>query len=170
MSQLGEAIMMRGRFSVAMVMFLVVGLSAAVAVAQDMVIKGTNFHHNIKFQAIDIGDVKGHRITVYENKGVSVYSTGERVDLAVMGAGNVTNGVGRIQGYDIRKFPDGSVLTLEWTGEVKTATPERAFGEGKYVSCRGTGRFENVKCEGTWQGGRQGDSLQVVDWEVKLTR
>ena len=161
---------MRGRCSVAVVACLIVGLSAASARAQDMVIRGTNFHHNTKWQSVDVGDVKGHFLGVYDNRGVSVYGTGERVDLAVRGTNNFINGVGPIHGYDIRKYSDGSTLTLEFTGEIKSTSPERSFGEGKYLSCRGTGRFENVKCEGTWKGGRQGESLQVVEWEVKLMR
>jgi hypothetical protein len=164
-----ETIMMRGRFSVAVV-FLIVGLSAASARAQDVVIRGTNFHHNLRWQSVDVGDVKGHSLGVYDNKGVSLYGTGERVDLAVRGTANFINGIGPVHGYDIRKFADGSTLTLEFTGEITTISAEGSFGEGKYLSCRGTGRFENVKCEGTWKGGRQGDSLQVVEWEVKLMR
>jgi hypothetical protein len=167
-SQHRETIMMRGRFSVAVV-FLIVGLSAASARAQDVVIRGTNLHHNVKWHSVDVGDVKGHLVGVHENKGVSLYASGERLELTVTGSVNYTNGSGPLHGYDIRKYSDGSTLTLEYTGEMRR-TPEGTSGEGRYVSCRGTGRFENVKCEGTWKGGRQGPSLSVIDWEVKLMR
>ena len=162
--------MRRGGRSLAAVVLLIVGLFTVSARAEDMVIKGTNFHHNARWHGVDVGDAKGHVLGVYENKGVSLYATGERLELIVRGTAHFTNGTGPVHGYDIRKHADGSMLTLEFTGDVKTASPERTFGEGKYVSCRGTGRFENLKCEGTWKGGRQGDSLQVVEWEVKLTR
>jgi hypothetical protein len=162
--------MMQGRYSAAVVTFFVFGLLTVSARAEDVVITGTNFHHGVKWQSVDVGDVKGHVLGVHENKGVSVYATGERVELIVRGTVNWTTGTGPLHGYDIRKFPDGSILTLEYTGEMKSATPEKTFGEGKYVSCKGTGRFENVRCEGTWKGGRQGDSLSVIEWEVKLIR
>jgi hypothetical protein len=106
---------------------------------------------------------------VSENRGVALYATGERLELVVRGTVNWTNGSGPLHGYDIRKYPDGSTLSLEYTGQWRS-TPTSIGGEGTYVACTGTGRFENVKCEGTWKGGRQGETLNVIDWEVKLTR
>jgi hypothetical protein len=56
--------------------------------------------------------------------------------------------------YDIRTYVDGSTLALKYEGGVKK-TSEGRISTGTYVSCHGTGRFEGVRCKGTWVDKRQ---------------
>ncbi len=136
--------------------------------AETKTIKGTNFHHTVVWQGIEVGDVEGHLVGAYENKGVSVYEDGQEVELLIRGTLDQVKGIGPVDGYDIRMYSDGSTITLEYHGEAKM-TPEGRVVSGTYTSCRGAGRFEGAKCQGTWTGGRKGKSLNVFDWEVKYT-
>jgi hypothetical protein len=137
--------------SVLGIAFLLLGLLSLAAYAEDTVIRGTNFHHNYAWQSSKVGDVEGHIIGAYENKGVSIYDDGTRADLTVIRTIDRTQGVG----------------TLKYEGESQK-TAEGSVSAGRYVSCTGTGHFGGVRCEGTWKGKLQGKSLHVVDWTIHL--
>lgn len=156
-------------FSSAVSILVVAGaLYPSVADAESRTIQGTNYHHAVVWQGIDVGDVEGHMVGAYENKGVSVYEDGEEVELVIRGTLDLVKGLGKVDGYDIRMYGDGSMITLEYHGESKM-TPEGRVVWGTYTSCRGTGRFEGAKCDGTWKGGMKGKSLNVVEWKVTYT-
>ena len=138
------------------------------AVAETKTIKGTNYHHTVVWQGIEVGDVDGHLVGAYENKGVSLYEDGQQVELVIRGTLDQVKGIGPVDGYDIRTFSDGSTLALEYHGAAKE-TPEGRVVSGTYTACRGAGRFEGAKCDGTWTGGRMGQSLNVFEWEVRYT-
>lgn len=146
---------------------LVLGMFSVTTQAEETVMKGTNYHHNFKWQGSKVGDVEGHTIGAYENKGVSIHEDGTRAELMIIGTLDRTKGVGTLMGYDIRRYGDGSTLSLKYEGESKK-TDAGAMSSGRYVACHGTGRFSGVRCEGTWQGKRLGKSLRVVDWTVNL--
>lgn len=146
---------------------LVLGMLSGTAQAGETVMKGTNFHHNYKWQGSKVGDVEGHTIGAYENKGVSIHEDGTRAELMIIGTLDRTKGNGTLMGYDVRRYSDGSTLSLKYEGEQKK-TDTGTMSSGRYVACHGTGRFSGVKCEGTWQGKRLWKSLRVVDWTVTL--
>lgn len=142
------------RGSVLGIAFLILGLLSLAAYAEDIV-------------GSKVGDVEGHIIGAYENKGVSIHDEGTRADLTVIGTIDRMQGVGTLRGYDVRRYADGSLLALKYEGESQK-TAEGSVSAGRYVSCTGTGRFGGVRCEGTWKGKRQGKSLHVVDWTIHL--
>ena len=158
-----------GRISGAITACVALGvLNPAVADAESKTIIGTNYHQNVIWQSIEIGDVEGHIVGAYENKGVSIYSDGREVELVVRGTLDFVKGIGPVDGYDIRMYGDGSTLTLEYHGQAKM-TPAGRVVSGAYTSCSGAGRFKDAKCDGTWTGGTKGKSLNVFKWTVNYT-
>ncbi len=143
-------------------------LAPFAAKAEPLTISGTNYHHNVQWQGIDVGDVEGHVIGAYENKGVAIYDDGQEVELVIRGTLDQIKGLGPVDGYDIRQYDDGSTIALEYHGEAKM-TPQGRVVSGTYTSCRGAGRFEGAKCDGTWTGGTSGETLNVFKWEVRYT-
>jgi hypothetical protein len=71
------------------------------------------------------------------------------------------------QGYFVLTFPDGSTLTDHYQGN---SWKEGEFtvweGTGKVIA--GTGRFENVKGDDSYQGRRYSNGMAIVDWEYNL--
>lgn len=143
-------------------------LYPSVAGADSQTIKGTAYYHGVVWQGFDVGDVEGHVVGAYENKGVSLYEDGEEVETVVRGTLDFVKGLGKVAGYDIRLYDDGSRITLEYHGEAKM-TPDGRVVSGTYTSCIGVGRFEGAKCNGTWTGGMKGESLSVFEWEITYT-
>lgn len=143
-------------------------LNPIAAEAEPKTIRGSNYHHTVDWQGIEVGDVEGHLVGAYENKGVAIYEDGQKVELVIRGTLDQVKGIGPVDGYDIREFDDGSTITLEYHGEARM-TPQGRVISGTYTSCIGAGRFEGAKCDGTWTGGRRGKTLNVFEWEVRYT-
>ena len=140
----------------------------AVAIAGTKTFKATNYHHNVTFQGFEVGDVEGHMVGVYENKGVTVFEDGQEVELIIRGTLDQVKGLGPVDGYQVNTFDDGSVLTMAYQGEAKMTSEGRVV-IGTYDSCRGTGQFEGAKCNGTWTSGPVGKTLQRFELEVTYT-
>ena len=159
------------RTALAYMIFTLVSLTLCLpmtSMAEDKVLKGKNFHHNVKWQGIEIDDVEGHIIGAYENKGVSILANGEEAEIVVQGTLDLVNGIGSMEGYLTKFFSDGSTIILKYKGKA-AKTADGIVDEGTEECVKGTGRFEGIQCAGTWKGGKVGKTLRAYDWEIRYS-
>jgi hypothetical protein len=122
----------------------------------DETLKWRHVQHNTSFQSQDVGDVKGHSLSVYQLPGIAFFPDGSTGSTLVVGTSDVTNGSGTLNGYSTLNFTDGSAIFMKYTGTIKvdgTKVPRR----GTFTVIGGKGRYEGAKGDGTWEG----DGTQV---------
>jgi hypothetical protein len=148
----------------ALALFAASGLTVpALADAQDL---GTSrrVQGTAEVTTIEVGDVPGHVIGVVQFKGLTFFAGGEVATHANPAAFDLTNGSGPHRGYVVHHFDDGSTSIERYQGEARlSADGKRTVVEGTFECIGGTGRFEGLKGEGTYQGERLG-ALQTGDY------
>jgi hypothetical protein len=96
-----------------------------------------------KFEKIDVGDLEGHFIAIYEAKQLWIDDdTGEKsvgVSRGMMDM-NAKTGEGEVNGYSVRTYPNGEKFFSKYTG--KPAGEGRSKGTFEYVG--GTGKYEGL--------------------------
>ena len=85
--------------------------------------------------------------------------------MEIKGTLDHVNNVGSAEGYEIRKYDDGSTIVLKYEGESIEGGDQDG---GTYACISGTGRFEGITCTGTWVGGSKGSS-NIYDSEIKYS-
>lgn len=144
-------------------LMLLLGVIATSATAAEGVFKARNVHYGKTWNMIEIGDVEGHIMGLYENTGLSFLDDGETAALEVKGTMDSGPAGGFVEGYEIRTFDDGSSITLKFEGE-----SNKGVGSGTLTCIAGSGRFQDIQCQGSYQGGRKG-SMMVFDTELNYT-
>jgi hypothetical protein len=135
----------------------------ALADAQDL---GTSrrVQGTAKVTTVEVGDVPGHVVGVVQFKGLTFFADGEVATHSNPAMFDLTNGSGPHRGYVVHYFDDGSTSIERYQGEARlSADGKRTVVEGSFECIGGTGRFEGLKGEGTYQGERLG-ALQTGDY------
>ena len=113
--------------------------------------RGRSVNHNTKFEMVQVGDVKGHIIGVYENKGLAMLDTGEIATVAGKGTFDANVAIGSsMQGYNTTTFTDGSTHTSKVQGTGKVGKGGEVTYKGTYEFISGSGRFQGIKGSGSW--------------------
>jgi hypothetical protein len=103
-----------------------------------------------KVETLKVDDQEGHIVGVYERKGVMVHENGEIANELNRGVFDSVKGVNKWQGYCVQTFKDGSTMWMKHQG-----TGEKGqIVEATFELIKGTGRFEGIKGQGTFTGGR----------------
>lgn len=142
-------------------------LPAVPAQAAELTIKGKSYHSKPESTWVQIGDDKGHGIGTYETFGLAIQDDGQVGTFTNKGSYDSNKDAEHHRGYFVLTFPDGSTLTDHYQGN---SWKEGEFtvweGTGKVIA--GTGRFENVKGDDSYQGRRYSNGMAIVDWEYNL--
>ncbi len=155
----------------ALIAFTMCLLLVGDAVAGEKV-KVRKIQHNLKWEQINVGDVEGHVVAIYETKGVATnmerkqFSDGWLVRLTGLADVNLKTGFGTVQGYEELTDKDGNKYYCVWEG--KRVKAEKPF-EGVITIVKGTGKLEGIKGKGTWVMINQtADGWQDVIWELEV--
>jgi hypothetical protein len=143
-------------------------LALTSAHAADVLLKGRNVqqknesvvNHQAKDKSYGSGTFRSQGLTILEDSKIATYVT--------QGAFSWGSGGAQHTGILVRKYPDGSMTTLNFSGTSRKGEGQRVQvwnGTADLVS--GTGRFKGAKGHGTYEGGRYANGMGVTDWEVK---
>ena len=139
----------------------------SVATAADSQRSGKHVQHNIAFSPIKIGDIEGHIIGTYQNEGLVIIDDGEVGTSVNNGTLDYTKGLGTYSGYIVIIFKDDSSYTTHYEG-AKKMTDKGKVSTGTYKFVRGTGRFEGIQGEGSYQQKMYG-KMSIVDWKDSIS-
>jgi hypothetical protein len=117
----------------------------------DEVLKWRHVQHNQSIQSLDVGDVNGHSLYLYQLPGIAFFPDGSLGSTLVVGTSDLTNGSGTNSGYSILNFSDGSALFMKYAGTNRTEG-NRSPRHGTFTVVGGKGRYEGAKGDGTWEG------------------
>lgn len=140
-----------------------------VSQAGEMPMKGSYVNLKAETNCTKVGDVEGHVICTFELPSVGIRDDGEYYSRSIKGTGDYVKGVGTNQGYTISTFADGSIITVEWKGSSKFNDQKVRMSEGSYSCITGTGRFSNIKCNGTWNSSAQKGGFTLGGYEGTMT-
>ena len=138
------------------------------AIAEGLQRIGQNFQHVISFEPQEIGDVANHVIASYTHEGLVLVAkgdigSGEVGTLINKGNLDYVGGLGTHSGYTTVTFEDGSTTTSYYEGKsVQSEKGIISIGIHRYVS--GTGRFEGIKGEGSYEGKHFG-KMSLMYWK-----
>ena len=138
---------------VASVLLVTVSIFATQAVAEDMKFRATSYF--TKMEAMPVGDVEGHFISVYEQRGVAIFENGECAALLIRGTGDITKRHGPFQSYTQLTYKDGSTIISKTEANVAISPGEKQpsfSGKGEWI--KGTGKFQGIKGRFTFSGKR----------------
>ncbi len=98
-----------------------------------------------KFEYVLFPDVKGHKVGVFERRGVAIFEN-EVAVLELQGTFDSIKKQGAWETYSQITFKDGSTFTYKLQGATTIVEGIKLInGKGKYI--KGTGRFEGIKGE-----------------------
>ena len=137
---------------------------ASSAWAAEGVIQSRNIHYNKVWHSVEVGDVEDHLVGVFENTGLGFQEDGETAVLEIKGSLDVGGQTGSERGYEIRTYEDGSKIILEFAGHPSAEGGDAS--EGTLTCIEGTGRFEGIKCDGSYTVDSVGE-MWVGEIEVK---
>jgi hypothetical protein len=155
----------------AVVAVLMLGLVSVApgAEAGEMSRSGQNFAHKLKFELVEVGDVEGHIVAVYEQEGIITFSDGQVAEFKNSGTLDYVNWEGVHRGYHTVTFKDGSTHTVRYEGTSKK-TPEGRVGTGTHTFVGGTGKFAGIKGEGSYRSiNPKNHKMSIHTWEENIT-
>jgi len=98
-----------------------------------------------KFEYVLFPDVKGHKVGVFERRGVAIFEN-EVAVLELQGTFDYIKKQGAWETYSQITFKDGSTFTYKLQGATTIVEGIKLINaKGKYI--KGTGRFEGIKGE-----------------------
>jgi hypothetical protein len=138
------------------VLALAAGLPPAAAGAEG-VGAGRRVQSVTAVETVPVGDVPGHVMGVIGFAGLTFYEDGTVATHTNPATFDLTDGAGPHQGWVVHTFDDGSTAIEHYQGRATLIEGgARTVVEGTYTCEGGTGRFEGLAGEGTYQGERFG--------------
>ena len=110
--------------------------------------QGTGF--TTKFEQMEVGDVEGHIVAVWQGKQVFINEkTGEKTISISTNNMDINPKIGKVtlKGYGVATAPNGDQLIREHMGQ---AVGKGHF-KGTFTYVKGTGQYEGTKGSGTWE-------------------
>jgi hypothetical protein len=127
-------------------------------------LKWRHVQHAASFVSQNVDDVKGHMMSVYRIPGMAFLPDGSTGTSMVVGASDLVNGSGPLNGYYSLTLKDGSVLWLKFTGTTETKGVNDVPRKGTAIVIGGTGKFAGAKGEGTWDGNGTNVGPDVISY------
>ena len=139
----------------ALIMTAFLLMSVTQAEAATMKFRIVFFH--TKVETIEVEDVEGHIVGIFESTGLASLETGEVAVFGVLGGTfDYTTGTGIHYGYDRLTFEDGS--TIDFKGEGTTRPDPKGkgslFKSTSMVITQGTGKYAGIRGELSYTGRR----------------
>ena len=124
------------------------------AVAATMKFRIVMFH--TKVEAIEVGDVEGHKLVLAESTGLASLETVEVAVIAHKAYADYTKETGISQGYLRLMFEDGSTITYKYAGTTHPQPGGKSslFKSTSVVVTQGSGKYAGIKGEGSYTGKR----------------
>jgi hypothetical protein len=130
-------------------LFVTVALCSISTVAiADETLKWRHVQYTGSLQTQQVPDAAGHSLNIYRLPGLAMFADGTIGKTVVIGASDVINGGGAVQGYNIVTASDGSELYLKYTGEVQASGSRK----GVFTVIGGKGKYAEAHGDGTWEG------------------
>ena len=156
--------------SVSIAVILLIGIASIIpAMAGETVkLKATCTSVNTKWHQIEVGDVEGHVVAVFENKQVWVSEiTGERSTAVSRGTMdfNTKTGQGTANGYSTMTYANGDKRFGSYEGKIVG----KGRWKGTFTDIGGTGKYEGCKGGGTWESESLGRGISQILAEGERT-
>jgi hypothetical protein len=148
--QKGETTMKRYTV-LALTSVMLLGVGANRSASADETLKWRHVQHNASVQSLNVGDVNGHSLFLYQLPGIAFFPDGSLGSTMVVGTSDLMNGSGTNSGYAILNFSDGSAAFMKYSGTNKI-DGNRFPRQGTFTVVGGKGRYEGAKGDGTWEG------------------
>ncbi len=104
----------------------------------------------VQLNEIEVGDMAGHCVGIFTQRGLSTYESGENA--IMINQGTFDSMVG-MRAYSIQIFEDHSTQELKLQGSCTPTEEENVFlFEGTFEYVKGSGRFEGIKGDGSFIG------------------
>jgi hypothetical protein len=126
--------------------------SAIQAGAETLRVKVSGYATQV--EVIQIGDMEGHAIIASTNRGLAFFENGDVATYTNWGTGDFIKGKGPVGGYTGFTFEDGSTIVYKFKGIWEPGPKGSPVGKGTGEFTNGTGRYEGIKGELTWNGKR----------------
>ena len=154
--------------TMALIMLLVLGTFNSAMAGEKLKIKASATSINTKWNQIEVGDVEGQVIGLYENTQVWVDDiTGERMTGYNRGTMdfNTKTGQGTMFGYSVLTWPNGDKRYAISEGKMVG----KGKWEGTFTDIDGTGKFKGTKGGGTWKSESLGREISHIVAEGERT-
>ena len=138
------------------------------AYAADVLIKGRNVQQKSEVVIHQQAEDKSYGSGTYRTQGLTFLEDGKVATYVNQGAFSWDGGGSRHTGFTVRKYPDGAMMTVRYAGNSRKGEGQKVRewdGTAEVIS--GTGRFQDAKGHGTYEGGRYANGMAVTDWEMK---
>jgi hypothetical protein len=114
-------------------------------------INGKLFNHVTRREAIPVGDVEGHLLSLTVREGVMNFDNGEVAWIKGVIYSDSVKGSGSMDQYITLTFEDGSTITSHSKGTFEASSADRS---AKWMGeiTKGTGRFQGIKGTMTAEG------------------
>ena len=103
-----------------------------------------------KIHVIEVGDVEGHIIAIYERRGLEFSDDGEVGSYVNWITSDTIKGKGTFEGYNRVTYEDGSTTVAKFQGTSEPLEGRRSTGKGTFTYIGGSGRFEGIKGGGSF--------------------
>jgi len=133
------------------------------AIAQEVPISGRNVQYYTSYQLEELPDDNGREVGSYQANGVTLQDDGEISTNFTSGSFDHRNGQGSQHGRVYRTYSDGATIVTSYQGRAFQAADGRR-GKGTFQCEKGTGRFENIHCEGEYLTRYLDNEMTVTDW------
>lgn len=110
--------------------------------------------HVQKSDALPVLDDKKHLMGIGAFRGIAIFPGDQLARHQYDGWFDLQEGSGPFHGYARWVFPDGATLSARYDGAAKAIAKGDAEVSATFADFSGTGRFENVKGEGSFTGRR----------------
>jgi hypothetical protein len=131
-------------------LMVLLGFSLNIANAEDIEYKVTSYIVNV--QMVPVPDVEKHAVGMYERRGVAIFKDGETAAYHTRGTFDFVDANGPFQGYSTLTFEDGSTSTMKYSGTMTKESGKLPSYKGKGEYINGTGKYEGIKGNLTWEG------------------
>jgi hypothetical protein len=128
-------------------------MSATQASAATMKYRTVLFH--TKVEAIEVGDVEGHKLLLGESTGLASFETGEVAVVTIKWIADYAKETATAPGYTRLTFEDGSTIDLKVL--IKSRPGPKGKGrlfESTYEINKGSGKYTGIQGNGTSTGRR----------------
>ncbi len=94
----------------------------------------------VQLEALPVGDVEGHVISIFSRKGLASFENGEVATYTNWGTVDLIKGKGSVKGYAKLTYQDGSTNIAVFQGTTDAGAVKLT---GEFI--KGTGRLEGIK-------------------------
>ena len=138
-------------FSILVIIAWILG-SAIQAGAETLRVKVSGYA--TQSEVIQVGDMEGHVIMAGTNRGLAFFENGDVATYTNWGTADSIKGKAAVGGYTRFTFEDGSTIVYKFKGIWEPGPKGSPVGKGTGEFTNGTGRYEGIKGELTWNAKR----------------